>query len=149
MSKLWAHNIRIQEEQTLCRIESEIAAFENDIGGIYTSDDHKIRMVSHYAEREKILKEKEETWRLRSRAIWMLEGDENTKFYHKFANGRKAINTIWQLQNEQGQIVNTFSLLAELASSHFKSTYRAPREINLSGLHNSFPNLWILWKEMN
>jgi len=86
MSKLWAHNKRIQEDQTLCRIESEIATFENNLGGIYSSEEHKDRMVSHYAERDKILKEKEETWCLRSRSIWMLEEDENTKFYHKFAN---------------------------------------------------------------
>eukprot|EP00253_Pinus_taeda_P018951 PITA_18951 len=74
MSKIWAHNKRIQEEQTLCRIESKITAFENDLGGIYTSEDHKQRM---------------------------------------------------------GQIVNSFPQLFELSSSHFKSKYRAPREIKL------------------
>eukprot|EP00253_Pinus_taeda_P016512 PITA_16512 len=104
MSKLWAHNKRTQEDQTLCKIEADIVTFENNLGDIYSSEEHKDRMVSHYAERAKILKEKEESWPLRSRAIWMLEGDENTKFYHKFANGRKAINTIWQLQNDQGYV---------------------------------------------
>lgn len=62
----------------------------------------------------------------------MLEGDDNTKFYHKFANGRKAINTIWQLSNEQGHIVNTFPQLASLANYHFKQTYRAPPVENLA-----------------
>lgn len=62
----------------------------------------------------------------------MHEGDENTKFYHKFVNGRKNINTIWQLQNEQGKFVNTFPQLAELATSHFKRTYSAPRDTNLA-----------------
>lgn len=52
-------------------------------------------MASQYSTRAKILNYREEIWRLRSRAIWMHEGDENTKFYHKFTNGRKVINTIW------------------------------------------------------
>lgn len=82
--------------------------------------------------RTKKLKDREEIWRLRSRAIWMHEGDENTNFYHKFSNGRKEVNTIWQLQNEQGQIVNTFPQLSELATSHFKHTYSAPRDTNLA-----------------
>lgn len=37
MSNLWAHNKRVQEEHSLCEIEYEIAAFENDLGGMYTS----------------------------------------------------------------------------------------------------------------
>lgn len=52
--------------------------------------------------RTKILKDREESWRLRSRAIWLKEGDDNTKLYHKHENGRKAINTIWELKNGQG-----------------------------------------------
>lgn len=56
----------------------------------------------------------------------MEEGDNNTKFYHKFENGRKAINTIWQHPDERGQIV------ASLASSHFKKIYRAPPDVNLA-----------------
>lgn len=41
-------------------------------------------------------------------------------------NGHKAINTIWQLTNEQGNTMNTFLQLAALATSHFNRIYRAP-----------------------
>lgn len=40
--------------------------------------------------RNKLLKEKEETWRLKSRAIWLESGDENTKFFQSFAKGRRC-----------------------------------------------------------
>lgn len=37
----------------------------------------------------------------------MREGDDNTNFYHNFANGRRVINTILNLTNEQGTEVDT------------------------------------------
>eukprot|EP00253_Pinus_taeda_P023577 PITA_23577 len=126
LSKIWAQNKRRRDDQTLREVEIEIVDFESNLGGLYNSNEHKDRISSQYADRGEILKDSEESWRLRSRAIWMLEGDDNTKFYHKFANGRKAINTIWELPNEQGHPLNTFPQLAALASSHFKQIYRAP-----------------------
>eukprot|EP00253_Pinus_taeda_P013872 PITA_13872 len=109
-----------------------------------TEDEHKERITSLYSARGKILKDHEEALRLRSRAIWMKEGDANTKLYHKFSNGRKAINTIWQLQNAQGQVVKTFQKLDELTTSHFKQIYCVPREVNLEkiiGVAQLFPRL--------
>eukprot|EP00253_Pinus_taeda_P019805 PITA_19805 len=90
----------------------------------------KERLLDHA--RGKILKDREEDWRLRSRVIWLQEGDDNTKFYRKYENGRKAINTIWQLSNDQCLTVNTFPQLASLASSHYKKIYRAPTNVNLT-----------------
>jgi len=95
MSKSWAHNKRTQDDHSLRQIESELTVFENEQGGLYSLDEHKERVTSLYTMRGKILKDREEVWRLRSRAIWMKDGDANAKFYHKFSNGRKAINTIW------------------------------------------------------
>ncbi len=117
LSKIWAHSKRDQEVQTLSEIESEIAALEDKQGGVFISRDQKDKITELISKRGKILKDREETWRLRSRAIWLMEGDENTKFFHKFANGRKAINTIWQLTNEPGDEVHTFQQLASLATS--------------------------------
>jgi len=41
------------------------------------------------------LKERGESLRLRSRAIWLKAGDDSTRFFQNYAKGRKVSNTIW------------------------------------------------------
>ena len=68
--------------------------------------------------------EKEEEWRLKSRVIWLKSGDENTKFFQKFTQGRKEANTIWDMKNEEGEKVSSFKSLAKLGVHHFQSLYK-------------------------
>jgi len=70
LSKNWAHHKRIQDDLTLWQIELELVNFENDLGGLYSSEEHKEKITSLYTAQRKILKDREESWRLRSRAIW-------------------------------------------------------------------------------
>ncbi|GKV13309.1 hypothetical protein SLEP1_g24337 [Rubroshorea leprosula] len=41
-----------------------------------------------------ILRKREVIWRQKSRSNWVCEGDANTRFFHRIANGRKAQNLI-------------------------------------------------------
>ena len=35
--------------------------------------------------------------RLESRVVWILERDGNSKFFQKFSNGHRNMNSIWDL----------------------------------------------------
>ena len=59
-------------------------------------------------------------------------GDENSKFFHQFAKGRKAINTIWELENDDGTSATTFEQLAQKDITHFKDLYKAPQQSSLT-----------------
>ena len=45
---------------------------------------------------------------MKIRAIWLECGDENTKKNHTYARGRKAMNTIWSLEDSLGRRFETF-----------------------------------------
>lgn len=131
ITKHWAHQKRLQDNQILEEAERIVADFEESSSGTFPSPESKDRYSSLITKRSQILREREESWSLRSRAIWFMEGDANTKFYHKFANGRKIINTIWELKNIQGQSVTSQPNLARLATEHFRGIYKAPMEANI------------------
>jgi hypothetical protein len=77
-------------------------------------------------ERNKILHETEEQWRQRSRAIWLLSGDQNTKFFHNFASYRRNSKFVWELQDDEGQVHSGQENLKKVAYKHFKDFYKDP-----------------------
>ena len=76
--------------------------------------------------------EKEETWRLKSRATWLECGDNNTKFLHAYARGRKASNTIWSLLDDHGSLHDTFEGMASTGVEHFKSLFKALAQVSIA-----------------
>lgn len=76
--------------------------------------------------RKAILKAQEASWRLKSRAIWLEGGDENTKFFQAYAKGRKLCNTIWNLQDGEDREVSSFEGLATLGRDHFQNLFKDP-----------------------
>ena len=58
----------------------------------------------------KLLREEEIFWLQRSKATKLLQGDDNTKYFHLVANGRHRKTKIIQLEQEEGIIVGDANL---------------------------------------
>jgi hypothetical protein len=61
------------------------------------------------ATRHSLLEVEEKSWRLRRRALWLKVGNNNSKFFHKYTNFCKSLNTIWEIKNEEGFMVRSFT----------------------------------------
>eukprot|EP00253_Pinus_taeda_P003346 PITA_03346 len=61
---------------------------------------------------------------LKIHATWLREGDKNTKFFHRFTNKRRATNSIWQIKNENGDLLHSQDDISNEAVKHFKNAYK-------------------------
>jgi len=61
----------------------------------------------------------ESKWRKKIRAIWIREGDNNTKFFHNYARYRRITNSIWEINNMEGRKVTSSGYIAEACKSLF------------------------------
>ena len=68
---------------------------------------------------DELLAREEKILRLKRRAIWIKEGDNNTKFFHNFANNRRNLNTIPTIKNMNGVMVSSFKEKAEAGEEFF------------------------------
>jgi mannosylglycoprotein endo-beta-mannosidase len=61
---------------------------------------HKIRSLE--SARNKLLREEEERWRIKSRMLWLAGGDKNTSYFHRVACSRRAKKQIWEIEDTSG-----------------------------------------------
>jgi len=129
--KSWSSLKRQREEAELIQLEKDLSQIYDSEGGGFRSQEEKEDLMRKEERRNILLKEKEETWRLKSRAIWLKSGDENTKFYHAYAKGRKNANTIWKLEDSEGREENTFEGMARIGVSHFQNLFKANNQASI------------------
>jgi hypothetical protein len=68
----------------------------------------------------KILNEEEKYWNKKCHETWMLKGDNNTDYFHKVANGKKRIQTIFSLNDGDKRIVGDDDLLKHATECYKK-----------------------------
>jgi len=75
-------------------------------------------------ERNTLLRQEEEKWRLRSRALWLASGDRNTNFFHNVASRNRNKNFIWDIKGENNMLVNDQALLKKEAAYDYIFFYK-------------------------
>lgn len=73
--------------------------------GMSTQDREEKELLD--AQLARLLRQEELKWLQRSKEKESKDGDNNTKYYHAKANGRKRKNTIKMLNQEEGVISTT------------------------------------------
>ena len=72
---------------------------------------------------DELLHRVEMMWRQRSRALWLREGDRNTRYFQRKASWRRKNNTIIKLKDERGEWVENKEKQQEMTTNFFKELY--------------------------
>ncbi|RVW12831.1 hypothetical protein CK203_113433 [Vitis vinifera] len=77
--------------------------------------------ASRKGELEELILREEIHWRQKAKVKWVKEGDCNSKFYHKVANGRRNRKYIKELENERGLVLKNAESITEEILHYFES----------------------------
>jgi len=120
----WQRLKRRLDKQELENARRELDSLCQSADPNSLSFDQKILIRNLEKKKQQILQRKEATWRLKSRAIWLKEGDRNTSFFHRFANARRERNTIWSIKDDLGNILSSQEEITREAVSFFHSHFK-------------------------
>ena len=113
-------------------IEKELVEIHAREGGGFLSQMDKDLLIRLEGRRGILLLEREDTWRLKSRATWLECGDDNTKFFRAYARGRKVVDTVRRLIDDQGVSHDTFEGMDNTRVEQFKSLYKEPAQESIA-----------------
>ncbi|RVW91468.1 Transposon TX1 uncharacterized 149 kDa protein [Vitis vinifera] len=103
--------------------EANFDAIEQE-GGL--NPDLISQRVSRKGELEELILREEIHWRQKAKVKWVKEGDCNSKFYHKVANGRRNRKYIKELENERGLVLKNAESITEEILHYFEKLYTNP-----------------------
>jgi hypothetical protein len=95
------------------------------------------RKVWLLCENLKSLEQEELYWFERSHETWLLQGDNNTVYFHKCNNGRRRKNQILSLEND-GLMIEGDDNLLKHASEYYSDLFGSPIEYEVQ----IDPSLW-------
>lgn len=78
-----------------------------------------------------LLRPEEIKWALKAKVTKVVQGDDNTQFFHMIANGKHRMRKIVQLEQDEGIIIGHKNLILYI-SNFYKKLFRAPQVNSVS-----------------
>jgi len=131
VAKDWQIRKKRKDKQELKDIQNDLDILINsaDLDSLSLEQKGLIRNLEK--KKQLLLLKEEASWRLKSRAIWLKEGDRNTKFFHNYANARRGKNSIWRIEDGKGDFLYSQQEISAEATRFFHNQYRR-QESNIS-----------------
>jgi hypothetical protein len=130
-SIIWLKRKKTQDSSKLNRLEHQINFLLRQKARADQQSNFEAKLHLLEADRSLILWEEEDRWRLKSRALWLSSGDNNTRYFHCLASDRRNKKLIWDIEEDDGSILHRTEDIKQVAHNHFKSFYQTDLDINL------------------
>ena len=104
-------------------IEHQLANYFNQAGFWFSAMEDKVNILDLEARKRIILLDLENVARHKSHSLWLTCGDDNTSFFHKFANFRITVNSIWKIVDDHGITVEGFGNIVVVGVNNFGTLF--------------------------
>ena len=78
-----------------------------------------------------LLRKEEKMWKQRSRALWLHEGDKNTRYFHSRATHRYRRNKICELRNSEGLMCTKEEEIAQILTNFYQDLFTSANPCNM------------------
>ena len=128
----WIKDKKEKDWEYFAHLEVQIGNYYQNNPYFSISEEDLLLIKDFEKKKDMILKQEEKYWRLKSIALWIsILGDENTSFFHSFASNRRNLKSIWDLIDENGNVVKTQYHLNLLARAHFENIVKKDGQSSL------------------
>ena len=90
------------KKEVVGHVNQNIRRKKEDMNRAYERADYGV-ITACKKELNGLLHDEEVMWRQRSKALWLKDGDRNTKYFHAIASRRRIDNSIKKLETEEGR----------------------------------------------
>jgi hypothetical protein len=111
-------NVNAKQQQLFCELE---VLNSKEMQGGLSSTERDLR-GSLLLELDKLAHFEETSWRQKSKVLWLKEGDNNTKFFHKIANSNRRRNLMEKLEVD-GILYSEDSIIRDKAVKFYEKLY--------------------------
>lgn len=83
-------------------------------------------------------------WAWKSRQMWILNGDRNTKYFHVVVKKHKILNHITRIKDDRGDWINNYNKIKYLVVNYFQNIFHTddiPKLQVVNQLYKMFPFL--------
>ncbi|GKV12577.1 hypothetical protein SLEP1_g23703 [Rubroshorea leprosula] len=112
-------NMEAQYAQAVKKIEQ--VDMQNEVADLEELE--IVKRQEGFSEMWDVLRRRKLIWKQKSRSRWIREGDANTRFFHKVANGRRAQNNIAGLMREGEWIEDPETVKDEIVK-YFRNLFK-------------------------
>ena len=119
----WERKKKKELNSDLERVEVEIHVLTLVVSRDSFSSSQQQALIGLEVSYQKKILHKEEMLRQKSRAIWLLAQDSNTKYFHNHANKKRLSNVIWEAKGEDESIVYDNIFIQNAVKNNFQDLY--------------------------
>ncbi|KAF7807376.1 reverse transcriptase [Senna tora] len=122
-------------------LQRHIKAVQEQVGESIQDDTLLATEAALRNELEKLLDKEELLWAQKSRQMWLLQGDRNTKYFHTLVKKRRINNRISRIKLDSGEWTQSYNAMEGVVLDYFSHVYSMNHDTPVMDIYHSLEHL--------